>query len=1112
MKKRTKIALGILGGMIGTVILFVVIFWIRLNRHYRSQVGPAIAFAPHCDEGDDLCATWAQARGSHPYTYQNVGIRRLPNGNVAILLFEPPPVLQKDALDEFLKATFADDFKSLKRLRWDIGTDGWVEDVALETRSDQKSSSDGHLDLKSDALLRDRIAILYGYLFGTTYGAAVDLPENASAPSSLEHAPSLSVSSLELRSWLTENGLSWYPVDDVQASPITWRELRSGNKTGTFVSTDNTLVALTFPTEWLLNAQIGGKSIDSLRVAFREFAVASDVILGALWTRSCCSTIFGRSRSTELSALPPLRFETFALLAAQSGDELAQSYERTAIFAGKLDSGDYEYKDWAPVYLSEPLIDTEFGALLNITDQILKSWSESGHVEYLYFSYPKPKSFPFPKPLSATLERESGSHSVLFNWNTAGSAVVVRKPEGNLLTTKQTGSLPVTYGADAKNNRSVQTGGLLKYEDTAYNYFSNLEDQNLERVVQYTLLYQLFRAIASDSTGASTTVSHPVAARSKSAQYLAEQTAKLLEDLQAGRLPDSTNVYKAEIEPKLAAFRRQYSTINDASLSRILADRQSQDAIEFSKTRREAFEKQDTELRRKSDALQADVDSFNDKVKKANYGGGPGDIDLDSERAKLTERDQALKQEQEALVNEVKKDPLEDIRFELHAIANRERDLDEIRKAYIELNRAEPKGSIKTPSVVLSWRGYEALLAVGGHNLDAHTLRLEQSTAVHDIEVVETNEGRILRYNPSEANQVESHASELARGLEHQGIEDANGLNPILSEQIEVRPRPKALQLEGTFEGATEPPERWTASIGSRVYTGRESFVGDLRTIAEQNDCCVFIANGQGEVGYAVEKSLHPPPVSVAIEIRDTASLNEFVKAVSLRKAGQGPKEVVFFDVPASHVDAVALGVAKGFDEASAGGAFDVAFVKELAKGNSSHVDAIEAIDLRGRPSLLKSLAEAVEAKGRELLTRMGVVESRVTWNAARVETLDAGGTEQLLHSAGWDTERDGFPTAVKLSFAGNGSGSLPPDATLVAGFEQQGLPNAQRLLGASEQARSAASSQGGSLAQYYLTVKNDLRQMPEVQVKRLLLVVHDGDTRVLFTWLDPDRSRREAS
>ena len=226
-------------------------------------------------------------------------------------------------------------------------------------------------------------------------------------------------------------------------------------------------------------------------------------MLGGAWTDAGSHArmvlLLGRARNSPTAHVPPLRFETYELLAKQGADELHQSYERNQLFAGKLGEGEHSLKDWAPIYLSRALIDSEFGALLNITDQMLKSWSEAGQVQYLHFAYPlRPDHFPFgARPLSRIVLEESGGTQVLFNWNTAGASAVVQKPGLSILVPRRTGALPITFGSELEPGGEMETGHLRDHEEAAYRYFAELRDPNLARVVQYTLIYQLFRAIAT---------------------------------------------------------------------------------------------------------------------------------------------------------------------------------------------------------------------------------------------------------------------------------------------------------------------------------------------------------------------------------------------------------------------------------------------------------------------------------------------------------------------------------------------------------------------------------------------------------------------------------------
>jgi hypothetical protein len=122
------------------------------------------------------------------------------------------------------------------------------------------------------------------------------------------------------------------------------------------------------------------------------------------------------------------------------------------------------------------------GSLLNITDQLLKSWSMRGQIKYVRFPYPSPGSYPFPKPLMEQVH----APVVTFNWNTKGAGYVVEERGVEILALTRTGALPVDYLGD-------QDARLLEAEDRGYDYFSATGDPNLVRVVQYASLYQAFR-------------------------------------------------------------------------------------------------------------------------------------------------------------------------------------------------------------------------------------------------------------------------------------------------------------------------------------------------------------------------------------------------------------------------------------------------------------------------------------------------------------------------------------------------------------------------------------------------------------------------------------------
>lgn len=226
-----------------------------------------------------------------------------------------------------------------------------------------------------------------------------------------------------------------------------------------------------------------GVAVASCRAQARQFALDSDLIVGALLKPSGMLVV-GRERVVPVEVLPPLRAETIALLGSVQSDELAQSYERNHVLAGRLGASG----DWAPAYLSPELVDTEYGSLLDIADQLLKSWSSNGLTRYENFPYPDPAAWPFPKALSLHLEAQT----LTYNWNTGGAGYVVAAGDQQIFALNRTGALPISYipeGAPEEAGREARAA-----EDAGYDYFAGRDDAHLVRVVQYAALYQIFRA------------------------------------------------------------------------------------------------------------------------------------------------------------------------------------------------------------------------------------------------------------------------------------------------------------------------------------------------------------------------------------------------------------------------------------------------------------------------------------------------------------------------------------------------------------------------------------------------------------------------------------------
>jgi hypothetical protein len=239
-------------------------------------------------------------------------------------------------------------------------------------------------------------------------------------------------------------------------------------------------VYLSRPAGLVLWSLSRSKPIDSLPAQIREFALDTDMVVGAV-SRDDQLVIVGRERTNDVSLLPPLRAETVLLLASANEDELKQSYERTVLMAGNADDRIFGEQDWAPILLSPRLIDSEYGSLLNITDQLLKSWSQAGRVRYVNFRYPDPASYPFEGGLMNHL----GVRQVTFNWNTKGAGYVSKTGPYEIFALNRTAALPIDYLALGRKD-------VQKAEDDAYNWYAGLSDPNLIRVVHYAAIYQIF--------------------------------------------------------------------------------------------------------------------------------------------------------------------------------------------------------------------------------------------------------------------------------------------------------------------------------------------------------------------------------------------------------------------------------------------------------------------------------------------------------------------------------------------------------------------------------------------------------------------------------------------
>lgn len=574
--------------------------------------------------------TWQSFRTVYPFHVQGVALSEpAAGGRRTLIIAEPPPHVTLAGLQQRLPARSG---PPLVR-RHAIGYDGWVADVEIL------------LPKLSDIDLSTLISNLQIYLFKTTYKAALlDLHPIARHLSDNEF--SLQVDPQELKDWLLTRNPLFISISGSQGRPFT--TLLDDATPGVYFNEDIGLVI------WLVSRR---ELLDSQTLAARQFTLDTDFVVGAIGDGDRVA-IIGRQRVTATSILPPLRIETLLQLGAVRENELGQSYERRSLFAGKFAGG----RDWAPIYLSPELIDTEFGSLLNITDQILKSFSNNGTTSYENFNYFKPPRWPFRQPVY----QEADASRITYNWNTHGLGHVVDDNRSKILAFKNTGALPVTYVPEGHATAGTKTAVL---ESQAYEYFAGLSDPNLARVVQYTAFYQIFQAFGIHAHSRNRRV-----VRDLASAYLVTEARKLLHQIATADVKTIEKAAQRFIDRE-RAIGRQPSLNREDIMKLVLA--------------------------------RGLLGSMQQKL---------GPASLDRLAAFLAARNLVKLNSEEDVKFLQLSQAFMMLGSSLQAFTN----ISSVHQGYIARAKARPGSWVHTPSLVVSWnRGKIRLEASGGHNLSA---------------------------------------------------------------------------------------------------------------------------------------------------------------------------------------------------------------------------------------------------------------------------------------------------------------------------------------------------------------------------------------------------------
>lgn len=711
-----------------------------------------------CASSPAACEAWRRFRSVHPAPYQALAVSGdLGTGERVVIISEPPPTLTDSEADKLVAEVFRNVDGKAERIRYSTGLDGWLEDVVVRVRVDSSrllKVSDGRGSFEQlPAALVDRLAFLHFSFHGTLDGFYVETI-NESLPERPQ-LKDLSVSAAEVNKWVRGANSKWRSPADKQVTGRTWAQVMSAPTSDAWLSEDGMLVALVIRPSW---------KPEQLAPAFRRFAVASDFLVGSIGVANGGFVLLGRSRQIPLVDLPPMRVESLTILLKNRGKPVVQSYERQRLFAGKIREGENKGWDWAPIKLSAHLEDSEFGTLLNLSDQVLKSWSECNHVAYKAFDYPA-RSFPF-EDISASGLMSFLSPELIFNWNTRGFSTVAAMPVGKVVTSYRTGALPVSYivpGLPAGKKDNAKSEGLRQLfadlarettrsaSEAGTQYFGGTGDPILARTVQYVFLLQSINeflpgpAPSGDKTKSRSDLAVDVLRRRaqtwidevdkptpemdpRVAQALRTALresgvppARLVDLLAAPEIATREIIrIEAEVETQAAAFGQRIEAHEQLQVKLAEAARRSNAAFAAWCRARSGSLKEEGDrtvcryqgrerLAEDSHYRDQDTDFISDNLPRYR------EYERDLETAEAAVKNLARARAQ--LVREMK--VAEEVGDIVRSVAAYQASLDAILSEVLAAGARRPaNGTLRTPTVVLS-RNVANAGSVGGHNIDS---------------------------------------------------------------------------------------------------------------------------------------------------------------------------------------------------------------------------------------------------------------------------------------------------------------------------------------------------------------------------------------------------------
>jgi len=292
-----------------------------------------------------------------------------------------------------------------------------------------------------------------------------------------------------------------------------------------------------------------------------------------------------------------------------------------------------------------------------------------------------------------------GLNELVYNWNTANAMYAIDLPEATIYTLNRTGSLPVSYFNSQERAQSIGRN----YERQAYNYFSNLGNTDLVRVVQYTALYQLF---IDNDIYCSIPLNH---AFPKNKPYLLlNPTKNLLNAFMALKDEDITYVSDSASKRMFTLYQKEkvmeQLRHNETTYNFKYEERDIEDIM--TRVKKDNKERLASEFRSVRSMLQnLSEDNFNSLAKQLAYPRGQRVY------SQATYQTYSRAKRLNELMRNLGKNNLDLMGSDLNKVKN-----------YFVANLGKSSAQyLKTPSVIVT---YNDMVTTGGHNLSSKISRV----------------------------------------------------------------------------------------------------------------------------------------------------------------------------------------------------------------------------------------------------------------------------------------------------------------------------------------------------------------------------------------------------